>query len=197
MSTPYPLTIDFTAWPLPVNFRGIIGYHLHIDRKPAAHNFFKSPWTTTRTCRSLIWSQIELGVKKIVQKWWFWTIVYMSWSVKCSSESVVRPTMLPQDRIVDGEIIVIAWTGDVLRRPRHNWSKIIKKSYDSDGHFIQFQHAFWTSASIKVVSYTIILLPCESIPHLQLASNSICVISNRKSVLFSSSSGSFLQVVFS
>ena len=191
MSTPYPLTIDFTAWPLPVNFRGIIGYHLHIDRKPAAHNFFKSPWTTTRTCRSLIWSQIELGVKKIVQKWWFWTIVYMSWSVKCSSESVVRPTMLPQDRIVDGEIIVIAWTGDVLRRPRQNRSQIIKKSYDSDGHFIRLLCKFWTCASMKVVSYTIILLPCLSISDRHLASCSICVVPNRKSVLFSLSAGSF------
>lgn len=82
---------------------------------------------------------------RIYRLWWYWCWLYMSWPVKCSSTSTQRPKMLPNDKIVDGQIIVAARTGDMRRRTRQIWLQSWRNRYDSDYSFISLPLMIWTS----------------------------------------------------
>ena len=89
--------------------------------------------------------------------------------------------MTLNDRIVDVEIIVVAGTGSIgrkiLRIMTENEPKI-DAILTTD--FARLKHTLWTSYGQKVVSYIVILLSIEIIPHLHLASNSICGSTDHK-----------------
>jgi hypothetical protein len=94
----------------------------------------------------------------------------MSWTVKCSSTSTQRPKMLPNDKIVDGEIIVATRAVDMRRKTRQIWLQSWRNRYDSDYSFHWSSTYDLDKPLSKVVSYTIILLPFERILGCELGS---------------------------